>query len=179
MSPHDARPARKVAISGHDPELVASRFRRPLLQYFERRVRTPEDAEELTQEVFVRLLRRPEVEGIDSIEGFVFITAANLLKDYYRTRTRRGETQSIHGLDFPSLSPSPAEEAEGKATIGVLLGAIRELPPKCRAAFVMHRFDDVPHTEIARRLGITVSMVEKHIAAAVKQLRKKLNDCNK
>lgn len=155
---------------------LAARFRTPLLRYFERRVRTPEDAEELTQEVFVRLLRRPEIETIENVEGFVFITAANLLKDHYRAQARRRDTHSIHGLDFVSPGKNPAEQAEGRSEIGVLLGAIQALPPKCRAVFVMHRFDGVPHTEIARRLAITVSMVEKHIAAAMKHLRKKLSD---
>ncbi len=157
-------------------ETLAARFHAPLMRYFERRVQTPEDAEELTHDVFVRLLRRPEFDRIENIEGFVFITAANLLKDHYRSRAHRRETQSINGLDFASSERNPAEEAEGKQEIGVLLRAIQDLPPKCRAVFVMHRFDDVPHTEIARRLGVTVSMVEKHIATAIKHLRKTLKD---
>lgn len=161
-------------------ESLAARFRAPLLRYFERRVRTQEDAEELTQEVFIRLLRRPTDDQIDNIEGFVFITAANLLKDHYRSRSRRRDTQSIHGLEFESLAQDPAQDpakqVEGRAQIGVLVEAIKALPPKCRAVFVMHRLDEVPHTEIARRLGITVSMVEKHIATAMNHLRKKLQD---
>lgn len=157
-------------------ESLVARFRAPLLRYFERRVRTQEDAEELTQEVFVRLLRRPADEPVENIEGFVFITAANLLKDHYRSRSRRRDTHSIHGLDFASPTQDPAKEIEGKAQIGVLVDAIKALPPKCRAVFVMHRLDEVPHTEIARRLGITVSMVEKHIATAMSHLRKKLQD---
>jgi RNA polymerase sigma-70 factor (ECF subfamily) len=175
MSPPDAK---RDAEPGTGAQIgaLAARFRAPLLRYFERRARTPEDAEELTQEVFIRLLRRPDVEAIDNIEGFVFITAANLLKDHYRSRARRRETHSINGLDFASPAQNPAEEAEGREEIGVLLSAIGALPPKCKAVFVMHRFDEVPHTEIARRLGITVSMVEKHIAAAMKHLRKQLKD---
>lgn len=139
-------------------------------------MRTSEDAEELTQEVFVRLLRRSGVNDIDNLEGFVFITAANLLKDYYRQKMRRRDTLPLDGLDFASAAPNPAEEAEGKAEIGVILAAIQSLPPKCRAVFIMHRFDEVPHTEIARRLQITVSMVEKHVAAAMMRLRQKLQD---
>lgn len=157
-------------------ESLAARFRSSLLRYFARRVLTREDAEELTQEVFVRLLRQPHIDRVQNVEGFVFVTAANLLKDYYRSRSRSRtrETQSIEGLDLSSSAQDPAHEAEGRAEIGLLLDAVRALPPKCRAVFVMHRFDEVPHTEIARRLGITVSMVEKHIAAAMGHLRKRL-----
>lgn len=157
-------------------DTLAAQFRAPLLRYFERRVRSPEDAEELTQEVFVRLLRRPDIADIENIQGFVFITAANLLKDHYRRAARRNQTQSIHGLDFASAAPNPAEQAEGKAELGVLLGAIQSLPPKCRAVFIMHRFDELPHSDIAKRLNITISMVEKHVAAAMKRLRATLKD---
>ncbi|MEJ0023419.1 MAG: sigma-70 family RNA polymerase sigma factor [Alphaproteobacteria bacterium] len=176
MSRPDIRRAQETIAGAHQTEALAARFRAPLLRYFERRVRSPEDAEELTQDVFVRLLRRPEFDQIANLEGFVFITAANLLKDHYRSRAHRRETQSINGLDFASNAQNPAEEAEDREEIGVLLSAIRVLPPKCRAVFIMHRFDEVPHTEIARRLGITVSMVEKHIAVAMKHLRKTLHD---
>lgn len=140
MSPPDAKPEVGLETGAHQLEALAARFRAPLMRYFERRVRTPEDAEELTHDVFVRLLRRTDVDQIDNIEGFVFITAANLLKDHYRARAHRRETQSVNGLDFASLAQNPAEEAEGKQEIGVLLGAIEALPPKCRAVFVMHRW---------------------------------------
>ncbi|WP_176489027.1 RNA polymerase sigma factor [Rhizorhabdus dicambivorans] len=156
-------------------EALAEQFHTPLKTYFERRARTPEDAEDLTQEVFVRLLHRSGADEIDNVASFIFVTAANLLKDYYRSHARRGQMQSTEGLDFVSLAPNPAQQAEGKAEIGVLLKAIQALPPKCRAVFVMHRFDELRHTEIARRLGISVSMVEKHIAAAIRQLRETLD----
>jgi RNA polymerase sigma-70 factor (ECF subfamily) len=176
VSPLGIKSKINADASARQVEGLAARFRAPLMRYFERRVRAPEDAEELTHDVFVRLLRRPDFDQIENIEGFVFITAANLLKDHYRSLAHRHETQSIDGLDFASNAQNPAEAAEGKQEIGVLFDAIRALPPKCRAVFVMHRFDDVPHTEIARRLRITVSMVEKHIATAMKRLRMQLHD---
>jgi RNA polymerase sigma-70 factor (ECF subfamily) len=169
-------PDRTISQSVDKHGSLVARFRAPLLRYFQRRVRGPEDAEELTQEVFVRLLRRPSADPVESLEGFVFITAGNLLKDYYRARSRRRDTQSLDGLELGSPALNPAKEVEDSQAVGVLLGAIQALPPKCRAVFVMHRFDEVPHTEIARRLGITVSMVEKHIATALKHLRKHLTD---
>ncbi len=173
--PHAGDDADAAAISS---DALAPRFRLPLLRFFERRVKSREDAEELTQEVFVRLLRRPDIEHVANIEGFVFITAANLLKDYYRGRTRRGasRTESIDGVDLESPAPNPRKIVEDRAELRVLLKAIEELSPKCRAVFVLHRLEEIPHAEIARRMGISVSMVEKHIAAALVQLRKRLKD---
>lgn len=152
------------------------RFRAPIFLYFSRRVATPEDAEELTQELFIRLLRRADLDSVDNMEGFVFVTAANLLKDHYRHLSRHGggKKTSIDNLQIRSSDPNPGQVVEDRDEIGVLIRAIEELPPKCRVVFTMYRFDEVPQTEIARRLGITVSMVEKHIAAAMLALRKTL-----
>lgn len=157
-------------------DALARRFRDPLLRYYSRKVRTPEDAEELAQEVFLRLLKRADLGEIANIEGFVFVVAANLLKDYYRDRARHGGSKltSLDNLQLKSAERSPGEIIEGRDDVGVLLRSIEELPPKCRAVFVLYRFEEVPHAEIARRMGITISMVEKHIAAALVQLKRKL-----
>jgi RNA polymerase sigma-70 factor (ECF subfamily) len=141
------------------------------MRYFQRRVATAEDAEELTQEVFVRLLRRDNINTIQNIEGFVFITAANLLKDHYRYRARRGggKTASIENLQIRSADPNPGQVVEDRDEISVLMHAIEELPPKCRAVFTMFRFEEIPQAEIARRL---------HIAAAMIALKKRLRAAN-
>jgi RNA polymerase sigma factor (sigma-70 family) len=156
-------------------ELAAS-YRTPLLNYFRRRVHSHEDAEELTQEVFVRLLRRSHLTDIKHLEGFAFATAANLLKDHYRTsaRTARTDTDDEQMRQLPSLEAQPEKITEDRQQLGVLLKALEELPPRCRTIFIMHRFEDIPHSQIARRQNISVSAVEKHIANAVLILRTKL-----
>jgi RNA polymerase sigma factor (sigma-70 family) len=155
---------------------LVTRFRDPLMLYFQRRVTSPEDAEELVQEVFIRIFRRPDFDRIDNLEAFVFITAANILKDHYRYKSRHGGSggRPLDGVIVASNEPNPSQVVEDRDDIGVLMRAIGELPPKCRAVFVLFRFEEVPQAEIARRLGITVSMVEKHIAAALIDLKKRL-----
>jgi RNA polymerase sigma-70 factor (ECF subfamily) len=177
--PPESKRANEQAMNA-SLEAFATRFRAPLMRYFQRRVATAEDAEELTQEVFVRLLRRDNINTIQNIEGFVLITAANLLKDHYRYRARRGggKTASIENLQIRSADPNPGQVVEDRDEISVLMHAIEELPPKCRAVFTMFRFEEIPQAEIARRLGITVSMVEKHIAAAMIALKKRLRAAN-
>lgn len=168
---------RKMPPPGADAlaELAAS-YRVPLMNYFRQRVNSHEDAEELTQEVFVRLLRRSNLADIKHLEGFAFTTAANLLKDYYRAAARSGRTvtndDQLHQL--PSQNAQPEKITEDRQQLGVLLKALEELPPRCRTVFIMHRFENMPHSEIARRQNISVSAVEKHIANAVLALRKKL-----
>ncbi len=146
------------------------------MNYFRRRVNSHEDAEELTQEVFVRLLRRSSFADIRHLEGFAFTTASNLLKDYYRSSARAGRIVASDDQlrQLPSLDAQPEKITEDRQELGVLLKALEELPPRCRTIFIMHRFEDMPHSEIALRQNISVSAVEKHIANAVLALRKKL-----
>ncbi|MFZ1988715.1 MAG: sigma-70 family RNA polymerase sigma factor, partial [Alphaproteobacteria bacterium] len=57
-----------------------------------------------------------------------------------------------------------------------LKSALKELPERTRVAFAFHKFDGMSHAETARRLGISVSAVEKHISAALKHLLRRLPD---
>jgi len=151
---------------------IVARLSKPLLSYFARRTRRREDAEDLTQEVFVRLSRRSDLRDIQNLESFVFSTAANLLTDFYRKAPRRALERSLDesDLDIAALEPGPGKALEDRQQLNVLLSAIGDLPPKCRAVFVMHRFNEMSHAAIAREFGISVSAVEKHIATAVAQL---------
>src|ERR1700761_3634171 len=61
------------------------RFRKPLIIYFRRRlVGRSEDAEDLTQEVFMRLARRPDRNNGETIEAYVFTIASNILSNWHR-----------------------------------------------------------------------------------------------
>jgi RNA polymerase sigma factor (sigma-70 family) len=53
-----------------------------------------------------------------------------------------------------------------------LLQAIEDLPLRCREAFILHRFDGLPHVEVAERMGISCKMVEQHIKLAMTACRR-------
>src|SRR3984893_2747394 len=79
---HTRSEERQQISAGPSAALELDRsFRGPLVAYFLKRVKNRNEAEDLTQEVFVRLLNHPDKNNGQTIEGYVFTIAANLLRD--------------------------------------------------------------------------------------------------
>jgi RNA polymerase sigma-70 factor (ECF subfamily) len=148
-----------------------ARYRQPLIAYFRRRVRGPDEAEDLAQEVFLRLVRRLDVEPIDNPEAFLFRTAVNLLRD----RARRGKTLASHREElswqagaFEALSPDRV--LEGRQSLAGVTRALAQLDERSRDAFILHRLEGMRHADIAALYGVSVSSVEKYIIKALAHL---------
>lgn len=152
---------------------LSTRYRQPLIAYFQRRVRSREEAEDLTQEVFLRLSRRLDLEEIDNAEAFLFRTAVNLLRD----RSRRGKTaashmdEMVHRAGVEELSPERV--VESRQSLASVLRALDELDDRTRDAFILHRLEGMRHAEIAGLYGVSVSSVEKYIIKALAHLAKR------
>jgi RNA polymerase sigma factor (sigma-70 family) len=155
-----------------------TRFRGPLLAYFLRRVRDRSEAEDLTQEVFVRLARQSEPP--ESVQAYVFVTAANLLKD----RARLQSTQAHRSLDdivteassAPGLveDRNPERVLAGKETLREFVSALEALSERTRDIFILSRIEHMHQCDIAKLFGISVSAVEKHVMKALNHLGARL-----
>ena len=153
---------------------ISERYRQPLTAYFQRRVHSRNEAEDLTQEVFLRLVRRLDLETIENPEAFVFQTAMNLLRD----RSRRGKTQHSHLSDLAHQQPgieelSPERVFDSRQSLTLVLGVLDELDERSRDAFILHRLEGMKHAEIAHLYGVSVSSVEKYIIKALSLLAKR------
>jgi RNA polymerase sigma factor (sigma-70 family) len=167
--------ASRRAVAAQDREFLAAlseRFRGVLMRYFERQVRDSPDVEDMVQEVFMRLLHRRDLMAIDRPEGYLFETAASVIRDRARKRIVRHaqdhETyeESVHAVEDASLERVSMD----REALQEIVRALQELPERTRTVFVLHRMEELRQTEIARRLGISVSAVEKHMIKAVAYL---------
>lgn len=154
---------------------LSERYRQPLTAYFQRRVHSRNEAEDLTQEVFLRLVRRFEVESIGNPEAFIFRTAVNLLRD----RSRRGKTQQSHLAELTHQQAaveelSPERVFDSRQSLTLVLIALEELDERALDAFILHRLEGMKHAQIAELLGVSVSSVEKYIIKALSLLAKRL-----
>lgn len=156
-------------------EALAAKYRMPLLSFFQRRLRHAHDAEDLVHEVFVRLTRQQDLEAIDHLDGYVFQTAANVLRDRARRLAVRAEPALAQDFDpVDEAGFSPERVLLGREAVERLIAALHELPEMTRVVFAQYHFDSVPQVELARRLGLSLSTVEKHMARANLHLLKRL-----
>jgi RNA polymerase sigma factor (sigma-70 family) len=146
------------------------------LQYLKkllrRRGRTSEEAEDLVQEAFVRMqVYCQEGGAVREPEAFLVRTVLNLAIDA-RRRDRRDlyESQSVEDLYLVDLSPAPDEVFAAEQRLLKIRRSLETLSERTQKAFFLHRLEGFSYAEIAQRLGVSVSAVEKHIASAVAAL---------
>lgn len=145
-----------------------------LQRYLSSRVASRELAADLVQELFLRLLARDgSVANITHERGFLFASARNLAAE-----ARRSPRWHDHALpEAPTedgigeVAPPPEIILQDKQDVAQLLEVVANLPPRCREAFILHKFDGLSYPEVASRLGISVSMVEKHLMRAMDDCR--------
>lgn len=150
---------------------LARRLGGPLARYFGARVRGGADIEDLVQEVFLRLARRSEAEPIESLEGYVFVIANSVLADAFRHDSRR----IPRGGSSDHLAPTPDHRSPeriylAREEIDLVERGLLELPERTRFVFVLNRYEELTYAQIARRLGVSVSAVEKHMMRALAHL---------
>jgi RNA polymerase sigma-70 factor (ECF subfamily) len=155
---------------------VDQRFRAPLMAYFYRRVGDRRDAEDLTQEVFIRLTRHPDKPSGEGAEAYVFMIASNLLKDRTRHQLSRRTTahRSLSDLPQTITTPQPLVEERdpervfaAKETLQDVVAALGEMSERTREVFILSRLENMHHRDIAAMYGISVSAVEKHVMRAL------------
>jgi RNA polymerase sigma-70 factor (ECF subfamily) len=163
------------------PAQLDKRFRLPLLAYFSRRVSSAAEAEDLTQDVFERVLRSLETRPVQNPEALVFQIAVNLLRDRARRVRRRGieeplPSEAVADLaDALTVDLSPERVVLGVRTLAEVLAVLDGLSPRTRAMFYLYRLEKLKIREIADLYGISASAVEKQVAKALLHLTRGLS----
>jgi len=152
-----------------------------LVSFLTVKLRNPQDAADVAQEAYVKLLSHDDPQSLENARAYLFQTAANLAIDRLRQRTRHTayvRTQSALAGQTPAPgdgAPTPERTAAAKQDLARVMAAIRELPPKCQRVFLLHRGRHLTYDQIARDMKLSVSMVEKYIIEALRHCRKRLS----
>ncbi len=149
----------------------------PLPRYFRRlkalllkRGRTREEAEDLIQDAFLKMqeycLRGGQVHKPENfLVRTVLRLASNARRDAHRELYVDAQVENLTLII--DATPTPDEVLAGDQCLERMRNALDGVSRRTRDAFFMHRLDGLSYAEIAQRLGVSISAVEKHIASAL------------
>ncbi len=166
-----------------DPLLAVYLERRDnLVRFLAARAGSLAAAEDLAQELYLKLAARDRGQDIGNPTALLYRMALNLMLDRARGESRAAARDTawrqvahtaVGGVDVADVAP--ADEAAASAQrLRQLLAAVQDLPPQAGRAFRLHKLEGLSHAETARAMGLSVKAVEKHVSAALKALTAKL-----
>ncbi|WP_422368091.1 RNA polymerase sigma factor [Pelagibius sp.] len=149
-----------AALRMHYDELIA---------FVRRRVRCSALADDIVQETYVRLASTDKSAEIENPRALLYRVAGNLAIDHLRREKTRAKYVMQKPLSEEVADAQPSVEAmiDARQRVAILMQAVDELPPRCREVFVLRKFEGRHQAEIARSLGISRNMVEKHLRKAL------------
>ena len=170
--------------TGTSAEVTRRELQTRVLAFVSRRVRSREDAEDIAQEVMLRIHRHSaDLEHAERLSGWVHRIAANAIADHYRRPARR-EVPSGQATDVPEVGSEPPPAAVDGSVDDVrrelaacLSPLIERLPPLYRQALEVTELGGLSQVEAAAELGLSVSGMKARVQRARRQLREQLLEC--
>jgi len=164
-----------MADSQHSRRLAqwVARWNGQLTRFLGRRLHSQVDAEDLAQEVYLRLLRIEHLEEIEQLQAYVYQVARNIAAEW-SARAQQTYPHSSEELDALIELTTP-ESLVGEAIESRQLDlALQELRVTSRAAVYLKLRDGKTHEEIAAHLGVSPRMVRKYLTEGYADLRSRL-----
>lgn len=153
-------------------------FYADILHYLRKRTDNASDAADMTQDVFTQWFDYRDRAKVEQPRAFLFQMARNLLRDHWRRQKVRHKVHhEAHAAESEPLADEhhePLPAALRLQRLEQLKAALAELSPRRREALMLHRFEGLSQAQIAERMGISLSMVEKHIAFALLHCKQRL-----
>lgn len=146
-----------------------------LIGFLQNKLDSLAEAQDVAQEAYVRLLRLENPEQVSFLRAYLFHIAANLAVDRLRGRKVRvlAPVQSL--FEQWLETPSPDRMALSAEHLRAVQAALRELPPKCSQAFVLHVVEGKEFEDIAARMKLSTRMVRYHVARALTHCRARID----
>lgn len=145
----------------------------PLRRYLLKLTQSRDDAEDLLQEAFLRVLKASRNTMIENPRAFLFRTAFNLfVQGYRRNRTAPVDPMSeFDRLNVKDMCVAADDQIIARERLGVLADAVDCLPPQSRRILIMRKVYLLSHEEIQEALGVSRRTIERHVASGLKSCR--------
>lgn len=165
-------------LSQGDIKALFQRHNDELVRYLTGHLKSRDEAVEVAQEAYVRLLRLDDASTIGFLRAFLFRTATNIAIDRQRKYGRAKAYVEEEAADTTSqiFGFTPEREAAAKQSLARVVECIESLPAKCKHAFVEFKFKHRSYEAIAEEMGISTSMVRKYVIRALVHCTDTLGD---
>jgi RNA polymerase sigma-70 factor (ECF subfamily) len=137
-----------------------------LVRFLAARLHSVQEAKEVAQEAYVRLLNLDDSGAVSFLRAFLFKTAANLAVDRLRSRNRQRQAMNAGLCDELREASTPDHEAAQVEEAEIVRRLIGELPPKCRQVFLLHRLHGEELPQIAKQMELSERMVRHYVLRA-------------
>jgi RNA polymerase sigma-70 factor (ECF subfamily) len=157
--------------------LLFNKYRGSLYRYLSGLVRPSEDVAELVQETYFRIMRHVETVRFESVaRAYLFRTATNVAREYYRRRMRRQTQQHVGLEEAETLTDNcaPDQDAVWHQATSRLKTELLGMPEDLREILIRYRFQEQTCPEIALSLGVSTRTVERRLSQAMELLSQRL-----
>lgn len=171
--------ARRGFLKAGNPNPLVSTYlerRADLVRYFRARLRSEAAAEDLVQDIYLKISTLPQDE-IGNPAAYLFRLGTNLMLDRIKIQGRgvRREAEwraaNTTGPREGVAEGSPADEAlDAAQRLRAIIEVVNELPPPVREAFRLHKLEGLTHVETAQAMNVSRSSVEKYIMTCLKRI---------
>lgn len=151
-----------------------------LHRFLARQMRHPQNAADLTQEIFERFLQLPDPEAVRNAQAFLYGIASNLVRELRHRERRSLVAFDSHALDQVSQRSEHAARDDVADRLGLeqdLQCALSKLPAAHRAVLLLVKRDGLSYEEVAQQTGLALTTVSNYVSEArarVKMLLKEL-----
>jgi RNA polymerase sigma-70 factor (ECF subfamily) len=162
-------------MMGTTTEEIWEAFHTPLQQFIRRRVPDDPTAEDLLQEVFLKIHQHiGELKDARQLESWLFRLTRNIIVDYYRAQRQTMTLESAGDLALPEQLPADDIVSELLPSVRAM---VHNLSPQDRQALILTEYRGLTQKELAERLGISLSGAKSRVQRARERLKQQLLDC--
>ena len=147
----------------------------PLLRFLTKRTGSPDEAKDIIQEAYVRVLSVERDGSIQLLDRYLWRCALNIMSDRRRSSRYRKRLAQVLSGKPEQIAPSAEAVADAREQLDLISDAVNELPPRCYEAFVLRVIQSLPFDDVGRQMRISSRMAKIYVARTLETLKNRLD----